>query len=51
MKSFLDDNFLLQTQTAQKLYFDYAQAQPIYDYHCHLPVKDIADNKLSLIHI
>ncbi|WP_294962690.1 glucuronate isomerase [uncultured Gilliamella sp.] len=45
MKSFLDDNFLLQTQTAQKLYFDYAQAQPIYDYHCHLPVKDIADNK------
>lgn len=45
MKNFLDDNFLLQTATAQKLYFDYAEQQPIYDYHCHLPPKDIAENK------
>lgn len=45
MKKFLDDNFLLQTDAAQKLYFDYAQDQPIYDYHCHLPPKDIAENK------
>lgn len=45
MKKFLDDNFLLQTDAAQKLYFDYAKDQPIYDYHCHLPPKDIAKNK------
>ena len=45
MKKFLDDNFLLQTDVAQKLYFDYAKDQPIYDYHCHLPPKDIAENK------
>ena len=45
MKKFLDDNFLLQTDAAQKLYFDYAKDQPIYDYHCHLPPKDIAENK------
>ncbi|WP_392563525.1 glucuronate isomerase [Orbus wheelerorum] len=45
MKNFLDDNFLLQTSTAEKLYFDYAQQQPIYDYHCHLSPKDIAENR------
>lgn len=45
MKSFLDDNFLLQTDVAQRLYFDYAQDQPIYDYHCHLSPKEIAENK------
>lgn len=45
MKQFLDDNFLLQTDAAQRLYFEYAQQQPIYDYHCHLPPKDIAENK------
>lgn len=45
MKNFLDDNFLLQTDCAQRLYFDYAEQQPIYDYHCHLPTKDIAENK------
>lgn len=45
MKSFLDDNFLLQTDAAQRLYFDYAQDEPIYDYHCHLSPKEIAENK------
>ena len=48
MKKFLDDNFLLQTDAAQKLYFDYAKDQPIYDYHCHLPPKEIS-KKISLI--
>ncbi len=42
MKNFLDDNFLLETPTAQKLYFDYAQSMPIIDYHCHLPPDEIA---------
>ncbi len=44
MKSFLDENFLLQTKTAQKLYHDFAQKMPVIDYHCHLPVQQIADD-------
>lgn len=44
MKAFLDDNFLLQTQTAQELYHGYAKHQPIIDYHCHLPQGQIASN-------
>ncbi len=45
MKPFLDDNFLLYSTTAERLYHDYAANQPIFDYHCHLPVAEIADNK------
>lgn len=45
MKPFLDDNFLLQSQTAQELYHTYAKDMPIYDYHCHLSPKEIAENK------
>lgn len=44
MKAFLDDNFLLTTEAAERLYFDYAADQPIYDYHCHLPPQLIADD-------
>jgi glucuronate isomerase len=44
MKAFLDDNFLLQGKTAQRLYHDYAAALPIIDYHCHLPPDQIAGN-------
>ena len=36
MKRFLDENFLLQTETAQRLYHNFAEKQPIIDYHCHL---------------
>jgi glucuronate isomerase len=45
MKPFLSEDFLLQTQTAKTLYHQYAKDMPIYDYHCHLPVRDIAENK------
>lgn len=45
MKPFLSDDFLLQTQTARRLYHEYAENQPIFDYHCHLPVEEIASNK------
>ena len=45
MKPFLSEDFLLQTQTAKTLYHQYAEDMPIYDYHCHLPVQDIAENK------
>jgi glucuronate isomerase len=44
MKSFLDENFLLKTKTAQTLYHEYAQKMPLIDYHCHLLPQQIADN-------
>lgn len=40
----MDDQFLLDTKTAQEL-FEACKDEPIWDYHCHLPPKDIADNK------
>ena len=43
--SYLKDNFLLKTKTAEKLYFGYAKDMPIFDYHCHLPEKQILENK------
>jgi len=45
MKNFLDENFLLETQTAQRLYHDYAKGMPIIDYHNHLPPDEIAADK------
>src|SRR5690606_13913773 len=44
MKNFLDEQFLLNTKTAQALYHDYAADMPIIDYHCHLPPQQIAEN-------
>lgn len=44
MKTFLDSNFLLQTDTAQQLYHNHAEKMPIIDYHCHLIPQQIADN-------
>src|SRR5690606_20931696 len=44
MKHFLDEQFLLNTKTAQSLYHDYAADMPIIDYHCHLPSQQIAEN-------
>lgn len=43
--SYIKDNFLLTNKTAEKLYFDYAKDMPIFDYHCHLPEKQILENK------
>ncbi|EIW20053.1 MULTISPECIES: glucuronate isomerase [Pelosinus] len=45
MNGFMDENYLLETKTAKKLYFEYAKDMPIFDYHCHLPVQEIADDK------
>ena len=45
IKPFLDDNFLLENTTAERLYHDYAKKQPIIDYHNHLSPSDIANNK------
>src|SRR5829696_4176258 len=44
MKKFLSKNFLLETDTAQRLYHDFAKEMPIIDYHCHLPPDQIADD-------
>jgi glucuronate isomerase len=44
MKSFLDQDFLLNTKTAQRLYHEYASELPIIDYHCHLPPDQIAED-------
>jgi len=44
MGKFLDENFLLETGTSRKLYHDFAAGMPIIDYHCHLPVREIAED-------
>ena len=44
MKPFMDADFLLENDVAKKLYHDYAENMPIYDYHCHIPPAQIAEN-------
>ncbi len=44
MKSFNDENFLLDTKAAQTLYHDYAEGLPIIDYHCHLIPEYVAND-------
>ena len=45
MKEFMGRDFLLSSEPAKKLFFDYAQDLPIIDYHCHLKPSEIAENK------
>ena len=45
MKSFINDNFCLDSEVAQNLYHNYAANQPIIDYHCHLSPQEIAEDK------
>jgi len=42
---FISENFLLQGNTAAKLFHAFAENEPILDYHCHLPVREIAENR------
>ncbi|GIP27776.1 uronate isomerase [Paenibacillus sp. J23TS9] len=42
---FLNDDFLLSTDTARTLFHQYAKDMPIIDYHCHLDPKEIYENK------
>jgi glucuronate isomerase len=44
-RPFVHEDFLLQTETARRLYHEFAKPEPILDYHCHLPPKDIAENR------
>ena len=43
--SYIKDNFLLTNKTAVRLYENHAKNMPIFDYHCHLPEKQILENK------
>ena len=45
MKTFMDQNFLLQTQTACDLYHNFAKATPVLDYHCHINPAEIANDR------
>jgi glucuronate isomerase len=45
MNGFLTDDFLLSNDAARRLYHQFAAAQPIFDYHCHLSPRDIAENR------
>lgn len=50
MKQFLDQNFLLHTETAIHLFHNYVDKLPIIDYHCHIDPKEIAlDRKFDNI--
>lgn len=42
---FIHEDFLLQSGTARRLYHEFAEPQPIIDYHCHLPPQDVAANR------
>ena len=42
--SYIKENFLLTNKTAERLYFNYVKDMPIFDYHCHLPEKQILAN-------
>lgn len=44
MNVFINDDFLLDTEFSKQLFFEYAENQPIFDYHCHLPPEQIATN-------
>jgi glucuronate isomerase len=45
MKKFMDKDFLLHTETAKELYHNHAAKMPIFDYHCHINPKEIAEDK------
>ena len=41
----MDEDFLLSTQTAQKLYHEHAEKTPILDYNCHINPEEIAKDR------
>ena len=42
---FIHEDFLLRTKAARRLYHTFAEPEPIFDYHCHLPPKDVAEDR------
>lgn len=45
MKRFMDQDFLLTTDTAKKLYHEYAAVMPVLDYHCHIVPREIYEDR------
>ena len=45
MKAFMDQDFLLETETAKHLFHDYAKSLPLVDYHCHLNPREIWEDR------
>ena len=45
MKKFLDEDFLLSTEVAKKLYHEYAETMPVIDYHCHINPQEIYEDR------
>ena len=45
MKTFITDDFLLNSEPARRLYHEYAEGMPIFDYHCHLNPQEIYEDK------
>ncbi|MCM1256779.1 MAG: glucuronate isomerase [Roseburia sp.] len=45
MKQFMDKDFILSTDSAKKLFHDYAETMPVLDYHCHINPKEIAEDR------
>ncbi len=45
MKDFINDNFLLNSESAVRLYHEYATKMPIFDFHCHLNPREILEDK------
>lgn len=45
MKKFMDEDFILNTETAKVLYRDFAADLPIIDYHCHINPQEIYEDR------
>ncbi len=45
MKNFMDESFMLQNETAKRLYESYAKDLPLVDYHCHISPKEIYEDR------
>ncbi|HOE24344.1 MAG TPA: glucuronate isomerase [Bacteroidales bacterium] len=45
MKEYINDDFLLQSESARKLYHEHSEGFPIIDYHCHLSPEAIANDR------
>ena len=44
MKEFMNEDFLLTTETARRLYHDYAETMPIFEFHNHLSAQEIYED-------
>ncbi len=45
MRTFMDEDFLLSTESARKLYHRYAEGMPILDYHSHVNPREIYEDR------